>query len=251
MTDGTVQLSVVDAQALAELGTIRSEEDLAQSFQRLTTLAANLLPDTRAVSVTVRHEGATFTFVASDALARDLDDQQYDAGAGPCTDALALGETVQSPDLAREARWPDWTPVAVVAGIASMRSAPLVNTDSRYRGALNCYGSAAYGYTQARAAHLSELLGAHANALLANLSALEAAQALADQMTEAMASRALIEQAKGALMSRLGVTADTSFDYLVKLSQNSHRKLRDVARTVTEQASQGPGSDGGARVSGR
>lgn len=72
---------------------------------------------------------------------------------------------------------------------------------------------------------------------------MQAAGKLAAQLREAMVSRATIEQAKGVLISRLGVTESVAFDYLVKLSQNSHRKLRDIAATAWPRASQGPGSE--------
>jgi AmiR/NasT family two-component response regulator len=58
-------------------------------------------------------------------------------------------------------------------------------------------------------------------------------------MTEAMASRAVIEQAKGVLMGGRRCDADEAFGILVKLSQQSHRKLRDVAQTIIDQISAG------------
>jgi AmiR/NasT family two-component response regulator len=57
---------------------------------------------------------------------------------------------------------------------------------------------------------------------------------LAEHMAAAMASRAAIEQAKGILMSQRKCDADEAFHLLVKLSQQTHRKLRDVAATLIE-----------------
>ena len=45
----------------------------------------------------------------------------------------------------------------------------------------------------------------------------------------AMASRAVIEQAKGILMERHKVTEDQAFAELSRASQNTNIKLRDVA----------------------
>lgn len=55
----------------------------------------------------------------------------------------------------------------------------------------------------------------------------------------AMATRAVIEQAKGMLMLREGCDADAAFAMLVDLSQRGHRKLVDVARTIVATWSAG------------
>ncbi|GAB2910767.1 hypothetical protein GCM10027047_06250 [Rhodococcus aerolatus] len=52
------------------------------------------------------------------------------------------------------------------------------------------------------------------------------------QLRQAMASRAGIEQAKGILMGQRGLDPDGAFALLVQLSQDTNRKLRDVAAAV-------------------
>jgi hypothetical protein len=53
-----------------------------------------------------------------------------------------------------------------------------------------------------------------------------------DQLRKGLASRAVIERAKGILMQREGVSESRVFDLLNKLSQRRHRKLRDVAADI-------------------
>ncbi len=48
-------------------------------------------------------------------------------------------------------------------------------------------------------------------------------------VTQATASRAVIEQAKGVLMATYGITAERAFDVLVWRSQETNVKLRDLA----------------------
>jgi AmiR/NasT family two-component response regulator len=55
-------------------------------------------------------------------------------------------------------------------------------------------------------------------------------------MRAVLASRAEIEQAKGIVMAARHCTADEAFQHLVVLSNNSHRKLREVAGDVVRQA---------------
>jgi PAS domain-containing protein len=48
----------------------------------------------------------------------------------------------------------------------------------------------------------------------------------------AMRNRAVIEQAKGVLVERLGVTPDEAFDHLVRISQQANIKLIEVAAAI-------------------
>ena len=57
-----------------------------------------------------------------------------------------------------------------------------------------------------------------------------------DQLRTAMASRAVIEQAKGVLMLLTGCTEKGAFDLLTHISSHTHRKVRDVATEVVSSA---------------
>lgn len=52
-------------------------------------------------------------------------------------------------------------------------------------------------------------------------------------LRKAMATRAVIEQAKGIVMARESCSSDEAFDILVKMSQRQHLKLRDIAEQLT------------------
>lgn len=56
-----------------------------------------------------------------------------------------------------------------------------------------------------------------------------------NQLSRAFASRDVIGQAKGVLMVRWHIDAETAFDTLRDASNRSQRKLADVARVVVEQ----------------
>jgi hypothetical protein len=57
------------------------------------------------------------------------------------------------------------------------------------------------------------------------------------QMRAAMASRATIEQAKGILMLLTTCSDTVAFDLLAHISSHTHRKVRDVAESITGSAS--------------
>jgi hypothetical protein len=56
------------------------------------------------------------------------------------------------------------------------------------------------------------------------------------QMRAAMASRATIEQAKGILMLLTSCSDQVAFELLAHISSHTHRKVRDVAESITESA---------------
>jgi AmiR/NasT family two-component response regulator len=65
-------------------------------------------------------------------------------------------------------------------------------------------------------------------------------------MQKAIENRAVIEQAKGIIMGDRRCTPDQAFAILTKLSQDSNRKLRDVATALVEKAYRRsrPGAEG-------
>jgi AmiR/NasT family two-component response regulator len=58
----------------------------------------------------------------------------------------------------------------------------------------------------------------------------------------AVTTREVIGQAQGILMERFKITDDLAFRLLVRASQDTNRKLRDIAEEVTTTG-QLPGSD--------
>jgi hypothetical protein len=60
------------------------------------------------------------------------------------------------------------------------------------------------------------------------------------QLRDAMASRAPIEQAKGVLMGAYGLSSDSAWAYLVRLSQQNNVKVREIADDMVKWASEEP-----------
>jgi len=78
------------------------------------------------------------------------------------------------------------------------------------------------------------LLALYAALALAATEAIGDAGEQMEQLTTAMATRSVIGQAQGILMERHKVTAGQAFDRLRTASMNVNRKLRDVARELSE-----------------
>jgi GAF domain-containing protein len=223
------------AVAFAELGRIRlGETDLHGVLERVADVACRTIPGAAEVSVTlVRREGAHTTAYTGE-LALRLDERQYEAGHGPCLVASVSRSLVSIPDTAHEQRWPDWAAGAASAGVGSSLSVGLPLEDE-VSGALNVYGTDSAAF-DADAIALSRTFAGYAAVALANAHLYDTTATLAQQMQAAMESRAVIEQAKGILMGERRCTADEAFALLTKVSQDSNRKLRDVAAALVARA---------------
>jgi len=84
---------------------------------------------------------------------------------------------------------------------------------------------------------LAQTFAGYAAVGLANAHLYDSTATLAQQMQVAMESRAVIEQAKGIIMGDRHCSAEEAFQILSKLSQDTNRKLRDIAQALVDQAS--------------
>jgi AmiR/NasT family two-component response regulator len=83
---------------------------------------------------------------------------------------------------------------------------------------------------------MAQTFSAYAAVALANAHLYDTTATLAQHMQAAMQHRAVIEQAKGILIAGRGCSPEEAFTILRKLSQDTNRKLRDVAAALVDQA---------------
>ena len=84
--------------------------------------------------------------------------------------------------------------------------------------------------------HVVETLAAAVASLLQESELRSTMQTMVDDMRAALSSRAVIDQAKGIVMGDQHCTADEAFQHLVRLSNQTHRKVREVAQAIVDQA---------------
>ncbi|MGK5518110.1 GAF and ANTAR domain-containing protein [Micromonospora sp. URMC 107] len=227
--------------AVAELGRLKlGEIGLEDLLRRVAQLAKRVLPVPVEASVALVRGGAGHTAAYTDDVSRDLDERQYAQGDGPCLDASARGAVVSVPDLAAEDRWPDWAERGRRAGAGSSVSIGLPIQEA-VGGVLNVYAPTPYAFDDDAVAVL-EAFAVYAAVALANAQLYDSTATLARQMLEAMASRAVIEQAKGMIMAERRCTPEQAFAVLRKASQDSNRKVRDVAQALVGRAAGAPTS---------
>lgn len=226
------------ADALSALGEFSLREaNLGATLVRLTESACEAIHHADIATLTVlTRTGEPATPYFTDELAQEVDEAQYVSGRGPCLEAVHRGHVVRLDDVAAETdRYPEFARTATVNGIASTLSVPMLAGDGPL-GSLNLYaeGTAAFdGADEARA----RAVVAPISSAVANAATFRRAVERADQLQEAMRSRAVIEQAKGMIMAATGCDAGEAFDLLREQSQAENRKLRDIAEQVVRQRS--------------
>jgi GAF domain-containing protein len=219
---------------LVELvGLLPADESYDETLQRLVDLARQTIPGCDSASVTLlTAEGAGTTVVRTDGLAQRVDEYQYKYDSGPCLDAARTNVVVEVPSMTTEERWGPYPSDAIRHGVHSSLSIPLA-VRGEPTGALNLYSGTDRAYTDS-AREVGRLFGAQAAVAVANAQLYEASRRLAEQLQDAMRSRAVIEQAKGILMAERRCDEATAFDLLRAASQRQNVKLRDVAQRLVD-----------------
>ena len=210
--------------AFAELGRMKlGESDLQAVLGRVAELARQTLPGVVGASVTLVESDRAFTAAFAGQLALDLDETQYQEGFGPCLEVAQSAGTVTVPDMAAETRWPAFARQALAAGVHSSLSVALPLQEA-VLGALNIYATQPAIFDR-DAIELARTFAGYAAVAIANARLYQ----LAEDMRRAMETRAVIEQAKGILVAQQHCTPEQAFELLTRLSQSTHRKLRDCA----------------------
>ncbi len=158
---------------------------------------------------------------------------ELQAQEGPCMDAFRTGQRVEHENLVAGAgRWPLFASAAVKAGFGSAFALPLRLREVTI-GALNLLSVSAAPMDEA------DVIVARAFADLAAVSITQhradaEAQRLNDQLSGALTSRVVIEQAKGVISERAGIDLVEAFSRLRTYARDGNRRLTDVAQAAID-----------------
>jgi GAF domain-containing protein len=213
--------------------TLVDDYDVIDLLTGLADRCVNLL-GVSAAGVMLASAGGTLGTAASSSEAMHLLELfELQAAEGPCLDAFRTGEPTGHEDLeAGAGRWPLFSAAARAAGFASAYALPLRLRDVTI-GALNLL-------TVSRSPlDAADIIVARAFADLAALSVIHhrasvEAQRLNEQLSAALTSRVVIEQAKGVISERAGVTLAEAFSRLRGYARNRNLRLTDVARAAVD-----------------
>ena len=203
-------------------------------LQRVADLARGTIPGVAEASVTLVSDDRAITAAFTGTLARDLDESQYGRGYGPCLESAVGQEIREMPDARGECPWPDYARDCVRHGALSSLSVPMPVWETVH-GALNLYALEPRAFDEE--ANLARTCASYAAVAVGNVRLYETTRERAENLDIAMQHRAVIEQAKGILMSQRRCDAAEAFDLLAAASQRSNRKLCDIAAAMVQGVS--------------
>jgi hypothetical protein len=204
--------------------------DRALDPKELVDFATRAVPHAIGVGLTlVRGDGQPTTLAASNDLASIVDAIEYECGEGPCLDVIEHDDITVANDLANDLRWPKFVERAVrETPVRSMFGVRIFFSGDE-RGALNLYANEPNAFDQ-----LDIGIGAMLSTIASIALHHAAEQKRRANLEIALESSRVIGMAMGIVMSSRLCTADQAFDALRRVSQETNRKLRDVAVDVTE-----------------
>ena len=197
----------------------------------LVTRAAEVVHDAQWASVSLVRSGMLKTLTASDEIAESIDAIQYELGSGPCLDAILEDHVYLTGDVASDGRWPEFgRRASEEKGLRSVLAFRLVLLDeSRVIAGLNLYSDRPDAFDDA-AVRQGTMLATQCSLLVtAHLASDEA-----DNLARALASNREIGVAMGVLMAKHNITRDQAFGLLRVASQDSNRRLSELAVEVAD-----------------
>jgi GAF domain-containing protein len=213
--------------------TLVDDYDVVDMLTGLADRCVSLLGASAAGVMLASPAGGLGLVASSSEAMRLLELFELQAQEGPCLDAFATGELVGHQELeAGTGRWPSFSAAAVQAGFRSAMALPLRLREVTL-GALNLLGNTRAPMTE------PDVIVARAFADLAALSVVQhrasaEAQRLNEQLSAALSSRVVIEQAKGVISERAGVDLAEAFSRLRAYARNRNLRLTDVARAAVD-----------------
>jgi GAF domain-containing protein len=219
------------AKSIGALGSLDPERGLAPTLQQIADATKQLFAADAAGLMLVDADGQLRWASASDQTAQAVEDGQERLAQGPCAVAFSQRLPAAIRDLRTEPDWREFTQVLVSEGIRAALSVP-VELDGGVIGTLDVYAHQPRDWDPSEVAALQAYAGLVAS-LLSAATTVQVKGRLADQLQAALEHRWLIEQAKGVLMGREQLDAQTAFERLRGVARASTRRVVDVARDVT------------------
>src|SRR4051812_10386233 len=211
--------------------TMVDDYDVVDLLDQLTNVCVNVLGVTAAGLLLDDQKGNLALIASSSQETRLLELFVLQNNEGPCLDCVRTGTAVTSGDLGKEsARWPLFVPAAQRAGFHAVAAVPMRLRDQ-------IIGSLSLFMDTTGEVHPSDQRVAQALADVATIGILQQrslhrSHVLSEQLQNALTSRIAIEQAKGVLAERNGLSMAASFDALRRHARDHNLKLTAVANDV-------------------
>jgi GAF domain-containing protein len=222
-------------QALHELGRLRfGEMRVEEAMHQIVQTTHAIFAVDGAGLMLANAEHQLLNAAVSDPRMKHLEELQIRHQEGPCISAFEDKQLVCAEDLSQEIRWPSFSPHAVARGVGAVLASPIpYNQDAV--GVVAVMSEQRHPWSAE--AELALLAFTDLAALLiATMLMGEQQTELAGQLQSALNSRAIIEQAKGVLIERQGLSAQAAYQQLRAQARSERRKLAVVSAELVRSA---------------
>ncbi len=221
-------------QTLVEMAdTLVDDYDVIDVLTALADQCVKLLDVSAAGVMLASSDGELRLAASSSEAMRVLELFELQAEEGPCLDAFRTGKRVEHENLrAGAGSWPRFSHEALEAGFRSVSALPLRLREMTI-GGLNLFSK------EETPLGGRDVVVAQAFADLATISVLQhraasESQRLNEQLSRALTSRTVIEQAKGVITERAGLDLADAFARLREYARNHNLRLTDVAQATVD-----------------
>ena len=213
--------------------TMVADYDEVELLRDLVESCVRIL-DADTAGIGLAHNGTLGFVIATNEDMETIELFQFERQEGPCHSAFESGETVHSADLEADGheRWPMWTPKALDLGFRSAEGFPMRH-HGQVIGALNVYSVRQRSLTE-RDSRLGLALADMATIALVQQRAANERELVRGQLQRALDSRVIIEQAKGIVSGREGITPAEAFERLRRHARSHNQKIAETSRAVVD-----------------
>jgi GAF domain-containing protein len=211
--------------------TLVSSYEVLDFLNTLLSRSMDVLSASAGGVLLTNRDGDLDVLASSDERMRRLELFQLQGEEGPCIESFHTHSPVAETDLATaKERWPRFAPMALTQGYRTVYAFPM-RLREQVIGALNVF------HRDPGAAETADFNVAQAFTDVATIGILQhkavsEARELAEQLQTALNSRVVLEQAKGVLAERAGLSVDDAFAGLRGYVRNHNLRLHDTAGRI-------------------
>ncbi|MFD0363313.1 ANTAR domain-containing protein [Nocardia sp. GCM10030253] len=228
MSDSEVLVAAVSrlADVLGPFG------ETSRMVQQLMDSATDVL-DLAGCTVTLAPDGQErFTAAMPEAL-MDVELCQHSSERGPSVEVLRRGEPIAVTEIGScRALWPEFCSEAVRQGVSAVAEIPMRLGETKV-GVLGMYAREPRHWTE-RDLSVGGLLASMATGHIVNSTVIRRQEQLTRQLTHALDTRIIVEQAKGVLANAGRMTPDAAYELIRAHARTNRVPVHAVAKAIVE-----------------
>jgi GAF domain-containing protein len=233
IVDAATREARISAAFVAVVGTLTSNYDAEDQLHALVRDCLDILSMEAGGLALVNSKGELRLVACSSEGVEYVELVQVAADAGPGIESLASGTAVTVADIeAVSEAWPDFARVALAVGFRSALVTPM-RLDGRVIGTMTLFCKEP-GAVNDRDAALAQALADVATIVILQERVARDSKLVEEQLSRALESRIIIEQAKGIIAGARGMDPDDAFGLLRAYARHGNLTVRAVATMVSE-----------------